>query len=750
MQVTDVVDVLERFQKLSPVRFGPLDLLPYQNPVEKMIELALSGPPPGPPEITGSLAELAKLLNQVMTDGLKLVILGGGTGLSNIIGGDSRKPGWVQQPFSGLKEIFPQTAAIVCITDDGGSTGELLKELPIIALGDIRHVLLSSVQSRLLQSQYGLTETGALQAAGLLHRLFNFRFPAFTGDIEALLQATGILQDSLPPELALYLRELAASLFVNPVLSAQLSKPHCLGNLLLAAVILRHNSNNTASIEAASIMAGLREMARMIGANPNSALPCTTTPAQLKVLYSNGVMVTGEYKSGHARRGYPMDQVFVEFSTPPELNPEVRQLLETADIIVFAPGSLFTSIIPIMQVPGIAEAVRANRQALKILIANLWIQRGETDLVPAESGRRYYVSDLLMAYHRNIPGGVTDLFQQVLVLALRDIPGSILQNYALEAKIPIYLDREEVGRMGFELLEANIFSQSALREHRVIQHDPMALARTIRTIWAVRSLLPQGKVNLAPAPALRPPLLNRKGQAASARMAEIRNRLTAMAVPDDILKQLDRIFWDHKDIRVEHLASIRALILVEPSTWKRCQEWDNIFSFYDPLDRTIKIRQDIPVDCERFEVAFLVALGQSLLGDYAADKRMETVLLADESPGRVFKLRLRPPDERTCFFSQDELDRYLCLVRMVRSQKNSFVYTRLVNGNEGFTPPGLLFGLTYAWYLNNLFTAHIEYKMAITRNEVSDLIPEQVKILDRRRKIIDFFRTVVFGHDEAL
>ena len=86
------------------------------------------------------------------------------------------------------------------------------------------------------------------------------------------------------------------------------------------------------------------------------------------MLYSNGVMVTSEDKSSKARRGYPVDRVVVDFSRTPFLQPEVVQLVQRADIILFAPGSLYTSIIPILQVPGLAEAIRRNTSALKVLV----------------------------------------------------------------------------------------------------------------------------------------------------------------------------------------------------------------------------------------------------------------------------------------------------------------------------------------------------------------------------------------------
>jgi hypothetical protein len=87
---------------------------------------------------------------------------------------------------------------------------------------------------------------------------------------------------------------------------------------------------------------------------------------------------------------------------------------------------------------------------------------------------------------------------------------------------------------------------------------------------------------------------------------------------------------------------------------------------------------------------------------------------------------------------------------MHRSQQEESVYTRVINPGEGFTPPGLFFGLFYAWYLDNRFAANIEYKMSIMRNGISDLIPEQVRIVDRRRKTVSFFRERIFRQRSPL
>jgi len=137
-------------KNLAAIRLDPFDLLERRNLEEKLVELVLSGPPAGPLHVNAGMAELAGVLSQVDTRDLNVVVFGGGTGLSNVIGGDSRNSGWPSNPFSGMKEIFPLTRSIVCVTDDGGSTGELLKDLPIVADGDIRHVLLSSIRKQKL------------------------------------------------------------------------------------------------------------------------------------------------------------------------------------------------------------------------------------------------------------------------------------------------------------------------------------------------------------------------------------------------------------------------------------------------------------------------------------------------------------------------------------------------------------------------------------------------------------------------
>ena len=815
--MSDPAGLKERLRGLAGAAFGPLDLLPYQALPEKLLALALSGPPVGPAELTAGLRELAAALEGVDTEQARVVVFGGGTGLANIIGGESRHPHWPEQPFAGLKEIFPRTTAVVCVTDDGGSTGELLKDLPLIALGDLRHVLLASIRRDKLAGQYGLSEAEARRVAAILHRLFNFRSAVLPPDPAALLAACRIDLEQLPGYMARSLNWLIQQLYDHPALQPLGLRPHCLGNLLLAAaiysqpVVSDHGAPHLAAIGPAhvlkyaspsrlpqpaaprdrllqgaprdrlqpvcegqsfpppeAILKGVRYLADMLGASPEAVLPVSTTPAGLKILYENGVLVSGEYKTAHTRRNCPVDRVLVEFSGPVQVPAEVLAAVAEADIILFAPGSLFTSTIPILQVPGVAAAVRNNRKALKMLLANLWVQTGETDLVRGRRERRFHVSDLLRAYRRNVPGGTAGLFDRVLVVGMREIPGSILQSYALENKVPIYLDREEVSRLGLMPLEAAIASQSRLDGLQVLQHDPAAVARAVRVLWALRELPPNGPLNRKVGtlgerlPSVKPPpdpaaaaadpavIFNPKGQTPDQRRREVEARLQQLDLPPTWLPLLGDIFWRHRDIPLEHLAQVRGMRLVPVADWGRCQEWDNVFSFYDPADGLLKIRADIAEQGaaepgSRFEIALLVALGQSLLGNYAARKEKNPIIFAGETVGHVFIITMRPAEELRSFFDTAQLGEYLRLARMRPAESDPLRFTRLLNAREGFTPPGLLFGLTYAWYLDNRHAPHIEYKMSITRAEASDLVPEQLRISGRRQGLIDFFRRRVFS-----
>ena len=757
--------ILDKLREIQQVRLSPLDLLPQLDLREKLVDLVLRGVPDHVQSTvkTHLLALRQELLETSVKD-VKVVVFGGGTGLSNIVGGDSRRENWAKKPFVGLKEIFPQTRSIVCVTDNGGSTGELLKDLPLVALGDMRHVLLSSIESSNLQKRYTIDRFGAEKIAAVLAEIFNLRFSQPFAKSTPQFQDIRALIGVLPQSLEQYLKYLIEYLFSDRRLAQTLKRPHCLGNLLLAAAIYREVDARISEEQLCceqeilhrAIFKGINALARVIGACDRAVLPCTSTPAQLRVLYTNGVEIVGEHKLGDARRGFPVDSVQVDYCDTIRIYDEILADIDDADILILAPGSLYSSIIPVFKVPGLAEAVRSNRKALKVLVSNLWVQAGETDLSIADPERKFHVSDMIRAYEKNIPGGTRGLFNEVLCISLNDIPASVLQRYAVEGKVPIFVDREKLFHEHYIPIECGVYSREALVERGVIQHDPDILALAIKGLYNGRncflacpapSVWSKNERSTRYQPQEKPCVLPcHKFSNIKERIAQVSICCLGEQLQIDEAKlknDLCEILWNHPVIPLHHLQYFDSIHCIDRQHWNRDQQWDNVFSFFDPEDRAIKIRGDQVGITQKLEIALMIALGESLLGNYAKKKEMQDIVLNNLPLGRVYHLYLRENEQRRCLLDHSQLRSFLSLARMSSSEEENH-YTRLINKDEGFTPPGLLMGLMYAWYIDNRLASHIEYKMSVMKINQTDLIPEQLKMAGRRRKMVSFFKDVIF------
>ncbi|HEV2400350.1 MAG TPA: gluconeogenesis factor YvcK family protein [Candidatus Sulfotelmatobacter sp.] len=101
-----------------------------------------------------------------LTGGLKVVAIGGGTGLSTLLKGLKRfvpAPGELS-PSNVVTPVIRDLCAVVTVSDDGGSSGRLRKELKMLPPGDIRNCIVA------------LSEDEAL-----LSRLFRHRFDKGSG-----------------------------------------------------------------------------------------------------------------------------------------------------------------------------------------------------------------------------------------------------------------------------------------------------------------------------------------------------------------------------------------------------------------------------------------------------------------------------------------------------------------------------------------------------------------------------------------
>ena len=139
---------------------------------------------------------------------------------------------------------------------------------------------------------------------------------------------------------------------------------HPLGNLLLTAL----------SKVAADGVAAIRLAAGLLGVE-DVVLPSTTGQVHLVADLINGRCVRGE--SAIPLSGAPVARLRLD---PPGASPApgILEALRTADMVVLGPGSLYTSTLATLIVPGVAPAVAAARGA-RIFICNLMTEPGETE-----------------------------------------------------------------------------------------------------------------------------------------------------------------------------------------------------------------------------------------------------------------------------------------------------------------------------------------------------------------------------------
>jgi uncharacterized cofD-like protein len=124
--------------------------------------------------------------------GLKLVAIGGGTGLSTLLAGLKRLVG-----KQDSDEIwFDNLSAIVTVSDDGGSSGRLREELQMLPPGDIRNCMIAlSEDSSLLSRLFRYRFRGSGELGGhSFGNLFLAALTEVTGDfVEAVRLSSEVL-----------------------------------------------------------------------------------------------------------------------------------------------------------------------------------------------------------------------------------------------------------------------------------------------------------------------------------------------------------------------------------------------------------------------------------------------------------------------------------------------------------------------------------------------------------------------------
>ncbi len=288
----------------------------------------------------------------------------------------------------GLKDLNIDLKAIVTVADDGGSTGRLRELYNIPAVGDIRNVLVSMSDNK------------------NLNELFAYRFK---GDEDTDVQG------------------------------------HCLGNLILAALL---------EINDGSLMMAVKEMSRLLGTK-GKVIPSTLDTITLYARFKDGSIERGEANIPHALKH--IDRVYYDHDVSGD--KEAIDAILKADLIIYGIGSLYTSILPNVIIKDINDALNASK-AKKVYFANAMTQRGET--------YNYNLKEHIDALRRhNVPVD--------LVLKHSDeIPQYIKDRYIKEEAIEVI----DEGNDGVPVMKRKLLNF----KNDKVRHDPKKIKRVIKKI----------------------------------------------------------------------------------------------------------------------------------------------------------------------------------------------------------------------------------------------------------------------------
>jgi uncharacterized cofD-like protein len=308
--------------------------------------------------------------------GPRVVAIGGGTGLPNLL--------------AGLKGYTDNLTAVVTVADDGGSSGRLRKDLNILPPGDLRNCLVA------------LAETEPLMA-----KLFQHRFS----------RAGGL-------------------------------NGHSFGNIFIAALT-----------EVTGDFAEALRASSKVLAVTGQVLPVTLDDVSLAARLTDGRRIQGESRITAAHGQVAQLELEPADARP---NPEVLQAIARADAIIMGPGSLYTSILPNLLVPGVAKAV-ARSGAMKILVCNVMTQPGETD-------------GFAVSAHVRALKAQTGLDLADFVVANTESPSpEVLHRYAAKGQYPVAMDRDAVEAQGVRLVRARLLET----REGLVRHHPGRLARAL-------------------------------------------------------------------------------------------------------------------------------------------------------------------------------------------------------------------------------------------------------------------------------
>lgn len=244
---------------------------------------------------------------------------------------------------------------IVPAWDSGGSSKVIRESLGVLAVGDIRQALMTMAHGE--------------GRAGDVVKVCNARLTsgaAADARTEFALYAEGRhpllerMEPGLRGAILNYLRTFRAAVATDFDF-----RNGSIGNFILTGAHLAHNSDINTAIFV------FRKLCDIAG----HVWPSTADGGDLSAVLGDGTRIDGQHRvtaldEAHGRTGI-RDIALTSGGAAAPANEAVIESLESADAIVFGPGSFFTSILPHFLVDGIVPAIARNVHARRIFIGNI-------------------------------------------------------------------------------------------------------------------------------------------------------------------------------------------------------------------------------------------------------------------------------------------------------------------------------------------------------------------------------------------
>lgn len=204
-------------------------------------------------------------------------------------------------------------------------------------------------------------------------------------------------------------------------------------------------------------------------------MPVTYDHVHLVARYDNGEQVVGEHFIDEPKDGFG-DSRIVELDLIPKAkaNKKALQLIKNANLIIFGPGDLYTSLICNLVVEGIAKAIK-NSKAKVSYVVNLMTKYGETT--------NFTAKDHLETLEKYLGKKV----DYCLINKSSKFPSGVLKRYREEKAIPVKddlknTDCEKIVRRSFVSSKVYSKDKSDALKRSLIRHDSNKLARAIASL----------------------------------------------------------------------------------------------------------------------------------------------------------------------------------------------------------------------------------------------------------------------------